>query len=393
MEYSLYIHIPFCKRRCHYCDFTTYAGMEDFIDEYMESLIRELRIVITPHIGLEVHSIYFGGGTPSLIPTIWYKKLIKAIVGLVKLTDEPEITLETNPGTLSLSYLKELRWAGINRLSMGVQSTDTFDLQRLDRIHTVNDVLSSYRDARTAGFLNINLDLIFALPWQNLTGWQYSLNRVIALKPEHFSLYSLIIEPGTPLYRWHQRGWIAPQDQDLEADMYEFAMAALDEAGYEHYEISNWAKVDPTDRFQSRHNKQYWLNLPYFGFGAGAHGYVNGIRTVNTPRIPDYIERMKQSKGMELDFPLSPATVSSKMMDGRTQMQDAMMLGLRLVRDGVCAEVFKARYGRSMKEVFGKEIDQLGNQGLIEWVGETKKRLRLTHRGILLANRVFREFV
>ena len=393
MDYSLYFHIPFCRRRCHYCDFTTYAGMENYIDGYMDSLIKEFRVGINKSCKLKTHSVYFGGGTPSLISSDWYKKLIKDIYKSTNQDKECEITLEANPGTLSLPYLESLREAGINRLSLGVQSTDTFDLERLDRIHTIDDVLSSYRDARRVGFTNINLDMIFALPWQDLQSWKNSLDRAIMLKPEHFSLYSLIIEPGTPLYRWHQKGWIEPQDEDREADMYEYAIEALQGAGYLHYEISNWAKIDPKRVYESRHNKQYWLNQPYFGFGAGAHGYVNGIRTVNTPRIHDYIELMQQVKTDPLDYPSSPATISTDRVDENTQMLDTMMLGLRLVSEGVRNDVFSARFQRTIQEVFGERINRLEQQGLVEWVGKPNQRLRLTHRGIFLANRVFREFI
>lgn len=393
MEYSLYVHVPFCKRRCHYCDFTTYAGMEQYIDEYMESLRKEIRIAINDKNIIPIHSIYFGGGTPSLVQAKFYGRLLEEIRKNAQVTSDCEITLESNPGTLSLPYLRGLQEAGINRLSIGVQSTDTFDLERLDRIHTIDDVLDSYRWARLAGFENINLDLIFALPWQNLDGWRHSLDRAINLKPEHFSLYSLIIEPETPLYRWHQRGWIAEQDDDLAADMYAYAIKALDAVGYEHYEISNWAKKDPAGKYESRHNKQYWLNRPYFGFGAGAHGYINGIRTVNTPGIQDYIKRMKQTKDADCHFPLTPATISSDRIDDKMQMQDQMMLGLRLVKEGVSAAKFEARFGRSITDVFTEEINRLGDQGLIEWAGDKEKHLRLTQRGIPVANRVFREFI
>jgi oxygen-independent coproporphyrinogen-3 oxidase len=369
--------------------------MESYIEAYMGALIKEFRVVTIQFPKLLFHTLYFGGGTPSLIPAKYYQQLMKEIRNTCDLTGDCEITLETNPGTLSLTYLEQLREAGINRLSMGVQSTDTFDLKRLDRIHTINDVLSSFRDARRAGFTNINLDMIFALPWQDLSGWRHSLDRALMLQPEHFSLYSLIVEPGTPLYHWYQKGWIETQNEDLEADMYEYAMQALKAAGYEHYEISNWAKSGEDRDFQSRHNRQYWLNQSYFGFGAGAHGYVKGIRTVNIPLIPDYIEKMRAAAEEEpINIPASPAAISSDVIDEDTQMQDEMMLGLRLVRDGVGEDSFRQRYGRSMLDVFGEEITQLEHQGLVEWVeGAGEKRLRLTHRGIFLANRVFREFI
>ena len=392
MDHSLYFHIPFCKRRCHYCDFNTYAGMENHIEAYMMALIKEFQMVIKNQ-KLNIHTIYFGGGTPSIVPSRWYKQLINEIKDTGLMRDNCEITLEANPGTLTVRYLQELNAAGINRLSLGVQSTNTFDLQRLDRIHSVDEILANHQNARRVGFDNINFDMIFALPWQDLPSWKNSLNRAITLHPEHFSLYSLIIEPGTPLFNWHQKGWIEPQDEDVEADMYEYAIEALSVSGYEHYEISNWALRNKEISFQSRHNKQYWLNQPYFGFGAGAHGYVNGIRTVNTPGIQDYITRIQKSNPELPEYPSSPAAISTNHVDVSTQMMDTMMLGLRLVSEGVRNDVFAERFQRTIHEVFGEKISRLEQQGLVEWVGDTNQRLRLTHRGIFLANRVFREFV
>jgi oxygen-independent coproporphyrinogen-3 oxidase len=308
-------------------------------------------------------------------------------------TEDCEISIETNPGTLTYGYLKCLRQAGVNRLSIGVQSTDSFDLVRLERTHNLNDILNSIRFARKAGFDNINLDLIFGLPWQDITGWGQSLSRALALKPEHFSLYSLIIEPGTLLFNWHQKGLVALQDQDLEGDMYQYAMDSLDAAGYEHYEISNWAKRHPYHNYQSRHNKQYWLNQPYLGFGAGAHGYASDVRTVNVRTIPEYIKRINQSEKDTAAFPASPAIFSTTRVDQRTQMKDFMMLGLRLVKEGVSLEKFKSCYGKPLMGVFGKEIQTLLDRGIIEWAGEGKHHLRLSRRGIMVANQAFIEFI
>jgi len=393
MNYSLYVHIPFCKHRCHYCDFNTYAGKAALIPAYVDALIKEFRIVSDQNEGLSVHSVYFGGGTPSLIPISLYQKLFKTIKACFMLTDDCEISLESNPATLSFDYLMGLSDIGFNRISMGVQSTDSFDLARLDRIHTINDVLSSFRNARKAGFTNINLDMIFALPWQNLKGWENSLSRAIDLSPEHFSLYSLIIEPGTALHRWYQRGLIATQDQDLEGDMYETSMALMDRAGYEHYEISNWAKEAPEKDFRCRHNLQYWRNKPYLGLGAGSHGYAKAVRTVNTRTIGDYIHRMNQNPTLNFDFPASPATISREEIDNTTQMKDFMMLGLRLVNEGVSSNIFERTYGQSMQVVFKDEIRLLRAQGLLEWVGGGQEHLRLTQRGVMVANQAFMEFV
>ncbi len=277
-----------------------------------DAVSKELRIANNYPSKINLHSIYFGGGTPSLVSLKSFEKVLCEIRTSYELTEECEISLEANPGTINPDYLDGLRSLGFNRLSLGVQSTDSFDLKRLDRIHNIQDVINSVTDAKRAGFDNINLDLIFGLPWQDLVSWRNSLQRAIYLSPEHFSLYSLIIEEGTALYRWHQKGLIEPQDQDLQADMYELAMEMLSAAGYEHYEISNWAKVDTDRDFRCRHNLQYWLNDPYIGAGAGAQGYFEHQRLVNTPRLTDYLLRMNSNERNDFIFPDTPAIISSE---------------------------------------------------------------------------------
>lgn len=392
MNQSLYIHIPFCKHRCHYCDFNTYTGKEMLIPGYVEALIKELRIDSLICFGKSIQTIYFGGGTPSLISLQYYKNLFLAIRNLYTLTGDCEISLEANPGTISLDYLNGLREVGFNRISIGVQSTNYIDLQRLARIHHVEDVLTSIRNARLVGFKNISIDLIFGLPWQDLTSWSNTLSRAIDLSPDHLSLYSLIIEPGTQFYNWYQKGLIAKQDEDLEADMYEYAIEMLDRAGYEHYEISNWAKKDEQLNYRCQHNLQYWLNNSYIGVGVGSHGYVEGVRTVNIPTISGYIEKMNNDTQDRYGLPLSPATISFTPVDQMTQMKDFMMLGLRLVNEGVSADRFRAKFNQSMLEVFDKEINLLIKKGLIEWVDDTSI-LRLTKMGVMVGNQVFMEFV
>ena len=394
MNTSLYIHIPFCKHRCHYCDFITTAGREVELPGYVDALIKEIRIANNNNSKIVIHSIYFGGGTPSLISLNGYKRILSAISETFKLTEDCEISLEANPGTIKYDYLLGLRKIGLNRISIGVQSTDSFDLKRLDRIHDIQDVISSVTDARRAGFDNLNLDLIFGLPWQDLESWRNSLQRAIDLRPDHFSLYSLIIEEGTALYRWHQKGLIEPQDQDLQADMYELAMEMLNNEGYEHYEISNWARVKPGKDFRCRHNLQYWLNDPYIGVGAGAQGYYDHQRLVNTPNLTDYLLRMREDDVESTAFPQTPATISTEFVDLETCMNDEMMLGLRLIQQGVSTQRFAERYQVSLEDKFGPELDRLIGLGLLAWVGEGEnKRIRLTHHGILVANQVFMVFV
>ena len=393
MNYSLYVHIPFCKQRCHYCDFNTYAGEESLIPDYVFSLMNEFRIVSEQLSGIGLHSIYFGGGTPTLISALHYQQLMEVIFRQFSISQDCEISLEANPGTISLTYLKQLRDIGFNRVSIGVQSTDPFDLARLDRIHSVNDVLESFHFARQAGFDNVNFDLMFDLPWQNLFSWVNSLKRIITIHPEHLSLYSLIIEPGTPLFHWYQRGLIAKQDEDVEAEMYESAINTLENAGYHHYEISNWAKENPDRDFRCRHNLQYWLNLPYIGIGAGAHGYLKGIRTENVRTIREYIGRLSGINENRINFPATPATCLTSEVDQITQMKDFILLGLRLVDQGVSSVRFYQTYQCSMAETFADEINELIDLSLVEWIDEKKSRLKLSKRGILLANQAFMRFV
>jgi oxygen-independent coproporphyrinogen-3 oxidase len=263
----------------------------------------------------------------------------------------------------------------------------------LERIHDFFDVIESVKWARQAGFNNINVDLIFGLPEQTLPRWQDSVRRAVDLGPEHLSLYSLTIEPTTPFGRWARRGLLPLPDPDLAADMYEWVSDYLEGQGYEQYEISNWARSG----FQCRHNLQYWRNEPYLGFGAGAHGCANGLRISNVLRIKTYIEHMTRGRQIPtLSFPISPAAVTQTYITRRVEMQETLMLGLRLTRAGVSGDAFQARFGAELSEVFGKEIDELVKLDLLEWVEPVSvdsRVLRLTRRGRLLGNQVFMRFV
>ena len=411
MNYSLYFHIPFCTHRCAYCDFNTYAGQQALIPAYVEALIREVETVANsaPQ-RLPVHTIFFGGGTPSLLSPKQFEQILRTITDLFDLFD-PETSLEANPGTVSLDSLQGLRRVGFNRISFGVQSFHADELHQLERIHDPFDVLNAVRWARKAGFDNLNLDLIYGLPEQTLPRWQESLRRAVDLDPEHLSLYALTVEPGTPFGRWAARGLMPLPDPDLAADMYEAASDFLEGQGYGQYEISNWSKPG----FRCRHNLQYWRNQPYLGFGAGAHGCANRLRISNVLRIKTYIEHFHPDHLISdhiipsTVFPLSPATVNKIRLTPYVEMQETLMLGLRLTEEGVSADEFRQRYGRDLQEIFGKEIERLVNLGLLEWwsadsnapkeQGQADKRmetdgtLRLTKRGRLLGNQVFMEFV
>ena len=419
---SLYLHIPFCRHRCAYCDFNTYAGQEESISAYVEALCRELEFTgkNAPE-KLTLHTVFFGGGTPSLLTPRQFEAVLKTISDHFDLLDL-ETTIEANPGTVSLSDLRDLRSLEINRISFGVQSANPFELQMLERAHSYFDVINAVTWARKAGFDNLNLDLIYGLPQQTLDDWSATVKLTLGLAPQHFSLYALTMEHGTPFGRWSARGLMPLPDPDLAADMYEWAGETLEAAGYQQYEISNWA-MDRGPRTDDRlssmvyrppsdaciHNLQYWRGLPYLAAGAGAHGYVNGYRYSNVLRIKTYTERLLHPSSFNLHpFPLTPATVNHYRQTLQDDMGEFMMTGLRLTREGVSPQTFRERFGQELEDVFGKEIEDLIKLGLLEWLdsplpmgapfGDDKGlrvrgRVRLTPRGRLLGNQVFMRFV
>ncbi len=446
MPYSLYFHIPFCSHRCAYCDFNTYAGQERLITAYVEAICREVEFVGSQFRaaqgkgdgGEKVHTIFFGGGTPSLLAPAQFEQILQTVRAFFDLspsapsgtsgssatfgtsetsgpskTSSLELSLEANPGTVTLESLRGLRRAGFNRISFGVQSFHPNELRQLERIHDPFDVFNAVRWARQAGFENLNLDLIYGLPEQTLSRWQANLRQALELAPQHLSLYALTIEQGTPYGRWANHGLLPLPDPDLAADMYEWASEFLEGRGYEQYEISNWSKPG----FQCRHNLQYWRNLPYLGFGAGAHGCANRMRISDVLHIKTYIDRLVADTSISappsslsltplspvplpaaLAFPLSPATVSQTLLTLFVEMQETMMLGLRLTQEGVSAEAFRRRFGQELMVVFGKEINELIGLGLLEWSPSpggrgAGVRLRITRRGRLLGNQVFMRFV
>jgi oxygen-independent coproporphyrinogen III oxidase len=391
--HSLYLHIPFCVHRCAYCDFNTYAGMEDKIEAYTAALCHEMELVSSslPN-RIPIHTIFFGGGTPTLLPKAEVEKIFYCFTKCFDLQKDAEITLEANPGTVSLDYLKFLRGLGANRLSFGMQSADEHELALLTRQHSLQDVVQAVEWARIAGFTNLNLDLIFGLPGQSLQTWQATVEAALALAPDHLSLYALTIEKGTPMQRWVARGLVQVPDDDTAADMYDWCSERLEQAGWRQYEISNWATRGADGQLQvCRHNLQYWLNRPYLGFGAGAHGYAAGIRTADVNGIQTYIGRIQE--GSSLEFPTSPANVTAYRVERNDEMAEMMMVGLRLTELGVSNSAFQARFGISLEENYAKRIRTLTRAGLLEWTGGDETRLRLTKKGRLLGNRVFREFV
>jgi oxygen-independent coproporphyrinogen-3 oxidase len=394
-NHSIYLHIPFCQQRCGYCDFNTYAGILDLIEPYIEALVQEIKFFgdgASSGEEIPVHTVYFGGGTPSLLEPRLISDLMGAINEHFDLLAKSEVTLEANPGTVDDKKLKGYLEAGINRLSIGVQSANPRELRLLDRQHGYPEAVEAVEIAREVGFVNISFDLIYGLPGQRLDDWEKSLEAVLELEPEHLSLYALTIEDGTPLRLQLEQGFIEEPDPDMVADIYEWTIEALEDLGWVQYEISNWARRDVVgDVLVSRHNLQYWLNQPYIGFGAGAHGFTCGYRTEKEPFPAKYIAAMQSNT--DVQFPQTPATITQLKIDHFTEMQETMMMGLRLVRFGVFKDRFKTRFGENFTDVFAEEIGELMEKGLLEWVGVEEESLRLTKRARLLGNQVFRYFV
>ena len=390
-ELSLYIHIPFCRKRCGYCDFNTSAGMEHLIPNYVESLIKELSEVSEFFLDKpKAVTLFFGGGTPSIVPIKLYERLFERIHDSFLIQNETEISMEANPGTITLDYLASMRKMGVNRLSLGAQSTNDQELNLLDRIHNRDEVFDSIRNARKANFDNISIDLMYGLPSQEMKNWLKTLEEIKELNPEHISLYALSIENGTPFHEKIKKKELILPDSDTVADMYDCSREKLKRLGYSHYEISNWARRG----YECRHNKQYWYSNNYIGIGAGAHSQYDGARYYNEGSLSKYMKVVSQGKTNVVPsvetFPISSVVTEYKIIEIKERMQETMMLGLRLTEEGVSARKFIERFGEDMRQIFENEIYELLNQGLVEW---EKDSLKLTQRGQFIGNRAFLKFV
>jgi oxygen-independent coproporphyrinogen-3 oxidase len=383
MPLSLYLHIPFCRHRCSYCDFNTYTSLGDLKEAYADALCAEIREVAgAAH--RPAQTVFFGGGTPSLMSPAALERIMAAVRAGFALAEDAEITLEANPGTVDLAYLKALRALGVNRLSFGAQSAVPAELALLEREHDFAAVSEAMRLSRAAGICDLNLDLIYGLPDQTLASWETSLRAALALAPTHLSLYCLIIEPGTPLQRRVTAGQINQPDDDVAADQYELARTLLAQAGYRHYEISNWAQPG----MACRHNLTYWRNQEYLGFGAGAHGHAAGYRysVVKQPRT--YLRRL--AEGTPGSYPWSAAAAEVNKLTVAEAMSDTVITQLRLLEEGLDLAAFSHRFGQTIHKAYNGTVEQLVQWGLLH---ETAKYLRLTRRGALLSNVVFRHFV
>ncbi len=383
---GLYLHIPFCTTKCGYCDFNSYAGHEHLIPPYAEALLKEASLWKAAVGARTVETVFYGGGTPSLNPAHEMAKILDGLRENFAIEPDAEISLEANPGSVTVEYLRGLREIGFNRLSIGAQSFDDEELLALDRIHTAEDARRGYAAARDAGFDNVNLDLIYGLPEQPLNAWQRTLEQALDLAPEHLSLYALTVEEGTPLARDIARGRVPAPDPDLQAEQYEWTEERMARAGYEHYEISNWARPDR----RCRHNLLYWRNREYLGLGAGAHSFLDGVR-FSTVLLPHrYMELVDESATEQTDGGGTMQHVAAaETITPELSMADTLILGLRLI-DGVSIEDFAARYGCDVAGVYGAAIDEFIGYGLLE---RTATHLRLTPRGRLLSNELFQRLL
>lgn len=380
---SIYIHIPFCKRKCAYCDFLSFAAGSQIQREYGKALLREIKDYFNKEQNKQVNSIgeykvrtvFFGGGTPSLLMPEEIGELLYALRESISFSQAPEITIEANPGTLTEEKLKKYKEMGINRLSMGLQSARDEELKILGRIHTYGEFLNNYHMARKAGIENLNIDLMSALPGQTLSVWLSTLKKVVMLEPEHISAYSLIIEEGTPFYgTYHNKEALLPTEEEERAIYWE-TDRFLTQAGYVHYEISNYAKPG----YECIHNQVYWSGTDYLGFGLGASSYIKGVRYHNEEGMESYLLRAGRK-----NIKKEEAVLSNK-----ERMEEYMFLGLRR-RAGVSIGEFEKRFSRTMEQVYGGTISWLRKEGFLEQKGD---RIYLTNKGIDVSNPVLSEFL
>lgn len=368
---ELYIHIPFCVKKCDYCDFLSGPAGKDVQDAYADAVLREIRNLSTED-NREISSVFIGGGTPSAIDAHWIGDILDNLKKKFKFSPDAEISIEANPGTLSQEKLSVYRDHGINRLSLGLQSPDDQELRMLGRIHTYEEFLQSFYLAREAGFSNINVDLMSAIPGQTYEGWIRNLRTVSSLAPEHISAYSLIVEEGTP---FAERELNLP-DEDTEYRMYEETAAVLQEYGYKQYEISNYAKKG----FACRHNIGYWKRTDYLGIGLGAASLYNGSRFSNTSDMKEYLSGSAEPEKIRRDF---------IRLSQREQIEEFMFLGLRMT-EGIRENMFTEQFGISLNKIYGDVLEKYRNTGFLEYHDGNWK---LTRKGIHVSNQILADFL
>jgi len=371
---GLYVHIPFCKSKCHYCDFPSYPNLEEYIPSYIDALIKEIAMAAKRYPNYRIQSIFIGGGTPTYINGNDIVAIMDAVRGCFPIGEDIEVSIEANPGTFDGDKLIQLRDAGVNRLSIGLQAWQNHLLKDLGRIHTQQDFIEGFHAARKAGFYNINIDLILGLPNQRFKDWEETLDRVLELEPTHLSCYSLIIEEVTPFYRLWESGKLE-LDEDLEREMYHYTRDILKAKGYLQYEISNFSKPG----FQCQHNLIYWELKPYIGVGSSAHSFINGYRYANVDSIIEYIQEVEGNK-----VPIKEETKVNQ----KELMEEFMFLGLRKTR-GVSRTDFFNYFAMDIFDIYGIVLEELEGQDLIR----INHHIALTEKGLDFANLVYQSFL
>lgn len=372
-ELGIYVHIPFCISKCIYCDFLSMPMGEDAKIKYTDELCREINEFARANRDYRVKSVFFGGGTPSILSEALFEKIMTAITSQFTMEKDCEITVECNPATADMNKFRVYRECGVNRLSFGLQSVNDSELKALGRIHTYNDFLKSYKDAERSGFTNINVDIMSALPNQTAASWRHTLECATALKTAHISAYSLIVEENTPLYSMVESKKVRLPDEDTDREIYSITNEYLSKEGYTHYEISNYAKSG----FECRHNIIYWQRGNYEGFGLGASSFMEGRRYSNTTDFEDYLSGGWRTKRDIENISASDA------------MSEFMYLGMRMMK-GVSKSEFEKNFGVRMESVYGKIINKYRDTGFIICEGDF---VRLSDMGIDVSNVIFADFL
>jgi putative oxygen-independent coproporphyrinogen III oxidase len=373
---AVYVHIPFCTNKCHYCDFNSYVLKGQPVMDYLDALEREMERTVRAVPPGEIETIFVGGGTPTVLLPDQMESFLRRVKSYFpQWSGDLEFSMEANPGTTDLEKLQAMKEGGVNRISFGVQSFDNKLLEEIGRIHSTDDVYRSLENAAKIGFTNMSIDLMFGLPKQTAEVMRSTLKEALAFDLKHYSIYSLKVEENTLFHALYERGQLPLPEEEEEQKMFQLIMETLREAGYEQYEISNFAKPG----YESRHNSMYWRNQSYYGIGAGAHGYTYGRRHVNIKGVQPYIDATKERL---------PQLECNEVSEEEA-MEDFMMVGLRLLR-GVKSSDFAAQFGRLPEVVFGPVLERLQEKRLLEATGEG---YRLSEQGIWLGNEVFGEFL
>ncbi len=374
---SIYIHIPFCKKKCHYCDFRSFqnCGTAE-IEEYMKDLIKEIDLYRELGNTYLIDTLFIGGGTPSMVSSEAIGKVMEKLRSVFSFSEYPEISIEGNPDTLSYEKMAHYYDLGIHRLSMGLQSDDKELLKTIGRIHSYEDFLNSYENARKIGFRDLNVDLMFGLPGQSLETFQRTLTKVTTLEVPHISAYGLIINEETELARRIDMGMVPTPDEDTEVDMYDRLRESLYEKGYQHYEISNFAKPG----FQCRHNRTYWENGEYLGLGLGAHSSMGNLRFFNEEDLGDYHKKLQAGE---------KPVAGEEVISNKERLKESLMLGLRLI-EGVDLTLLEKRHKTLVDNHIMESLRAFMGKGLLE---THQGRIRLTAKGYYLSNSVFREII